>query len=99
MLKFVRAILQNEPISECFGKKINPGADVQDEEDIKAWIKKAAKTTFYTAGSCSMLLKELDGMVDPKLRVYGTENIRVVDLSVLPLHIASHMQTYVYCTI
>ncbi|TFY74828.1 hypothetical protein EWM64_g9184 [Hericium alpestre] len=97
MLKFIRAIPQNEPISECFGKEINPGADVQDEEDIKAWIKKAAKTTF--SGSCSMLLKELDSMVDLKLRVYGTENIRVVDLSVLPLHIASHMQTYVYCTI
>lgn len=39
-----------------------------------------------------MLARELDGVVDPKLRVYGTKNIRVVDLSVVPLHIAAHTQ-------
>lgn len=39
-----------------------------------------------------MLPRELDGVVDPKLRVYGTKNIRVVDLSIVPLHIAAHTQ-------
>lgn len=39
-----------------------------------------------------MLPRELDGVVDPNLRVYGTKNIRVVDLSVVPLHIAAHTQ-------
>ena len=32
------------------------------------------------------------GVVDPTLKVYGTANVRVVDLSIVPLHIAAHTQ-------
>ena len=39
-----------------------------------------------------MLPRELGGVVDSKLRVYGTKNIRVVDLSVLPLQLSVHPQ-------
>jgi hypothetical protein len=39
-----------------------------------------------------MLPKDKGGVVDPKLKVYGTVNIRVCDLSILPLHFAAHPQ-------
>ena len=39
-----------------------------------------------------MLPKEKGGVVDPELRVYGTKNIRVADLSIVPLHVAAHTQ-------
>lgn len=32
------------------------------------------------------------GVVDPELLVYGTENIRAVDLSIIPLEVTSHLQ-------
>lgn len=32
-----------------------------------------------------MLPRELDGVVDSRLVVYGTANLRVVDLSIMPL--------------
>lgn len=40
-----------------------------------------------------MLPREKNGVVDANLRVYGTKNIRVVDLSVVPLQVASHTQS------
>ena len=45
-----------------------------------------------TAGTASMLPREKGGVVDPQLRVYGTANLRVVDLSVVPLLFAAHTQ-------
>ncbi|KAJ3559308.1 hypothetical protein NP233_g11299 [Leucocoprinus birnbaumii] len=47
-------------------------------------------------GSASMLPREKGGVVDTKLRVYGTKNLRVVDLSVFPLHFGSHTQCAAY---
>lgn len=59
-----------------------------------------------TVGSCSMLPKDKGGVVDPSLKVcrhpihhhtllttpqvYGTTNLRVADISVVPLHFGSH---------
>jgi hypothetical protein len=45
-----------------------------------------------TVGSCSMLPREKNGVVSPDLVVYGTKNLRVVDISVIPLHFAAHSQ-------
>ncbi|KAJ8087636.1 hypothetical protein PM082_006469 [Marasmius tenuissimus] len=43
-----------------------------------------------------MLPREKNGVVDTHLKVYGTTNIRVVDLSIVPLHISAHTQATVY---
>lgn len=40
--------------------------------------------------------KENNGVVDNKLKVYGTNNIRIVDASVMPLHVSAHIQSLVY---
>lgn len=60
------------------------------------WLKATFSTTWHTAGSCSMLPKEKHGVVDPDLKVYGTNNLHVVDLSIVPLHFAAHPQATVY---
>ena len=39
-----------------------------------------------------MLPREKNGVVDANLKVYGTKNLRVADLSIVPLHIAAHTQ-------
>lgn len=43
-----------------------------------------------------MLPREMGGVVDKELRVYGTVNLRVVDTSIYPLLPASHLQSVVY---
>ena len=43
-----------------------------------------------------MAPREMDGVVDGSLRVYGTTNLRVVDASVIPVELACHTQATVY---
>jgi choline dehydrogenase-like flavoprotein len=59
-------------------------------------LKSVAKTSYHAVGSCSMLPREKGGVVDPELRVYGTSNVRVVDLGIVPLHFTGHSQATVY---
>ena len=39
---------------------------------------------------------DLYGVVDSSLKVYGTTNLRVVDASILPMHVAAHTQSTTY---
>ena len=45
-----------------------------------------------TIGGACMSPREQDGVVDRHLKVYGLKNVRVADLSVVPLHFGAHSQ-------
>ncbi|KAG1905145.1 alcohol oxidase [Suillus fuscotomentosus] len=99
LVKYCRRLAQTPPLKgEGEGRlvEIHPGPDCQDDAAIAEWICNNVNTTFHTAGSCSMLPKELNGVVDPQLKVWGTHNIRVADLSIIPLHVGSHTQSVAY---
>lgn len=40
--------------------------------------------------------KEIGGVVDTSLKVYGTSNVRVVDASIIPFQVCGHLQSTVY---
>ncbi|KAI4622507.1 uncharacterized protein J4E87_006449 [Alternaria ethzedia] len=76
-----------------------PGAQYQtDDEIFDASIKAAAldPTYAHSSGACALMPEELGGCVDPQLRVYGVEGLRVVDASILPLIPAAHLQATMY---
>jgi choline dehydrogenase len=54
-----------------------PASD--SEEDILAWGRRASQTVYHPTSTCAM-----GEVVDPELRVYGVEGLRVVDASVMP---------------
>lgn len=43
-----------------------------------------------------MMSRELGGVVDSKLKVYGTKNVRVVDASVMPFQVSGHLTSTLY---
>jgi len=95
-VKFARRIAQEEPLKRIFKEELLPGSSVQTDEEIVSFVKEHFGSTFHTVGSCSMLPREDGGVVDNKLKVYGTTNIRVMDISIIPLHIAAHPQATAY---
>jgi len=80
-----------KPFSDYIVQETSPGSQVV-EADLANWIKQNVGTEYHPIGTCAMLPKSKGGVVDSSLRVYGTNNLRVVDASVFPLHVSSHIQ-------
>lgn len=76
-----------------------PGAQYETDDDIfDASIKAAASDPTYahSSGGCALMPENLGGCVDPKLRVYGVNGLRIVDASIIPLIPAAHLQATMY---
>ncbi|KAF2127822.1 GMC oxidoreductase [Dothidotthia symphoricarpi CBS 119687] len=76
-----------------------PGAQYQtDEEIFDASITAGVldPTYAHSSGACALMPEELGGCVDPTLRVYGVQNLRIVDASILPMIPAAHLQATMY---
>lgn len=43
-----------------------------------------------------MMRQDLGGVVDGRLKLYGAQNIRIVDASILPLQISAHLSSTLY---
>ncbi len=67
-----------------------------DLESTLTFLRETALPSTLYAGTCSMMPREMGGVVDPTLRVYGTRNVRVVDASVMPFITAGDTMATVY---
>jgi len=65
-------------------------------EQAKEILPINSATNYHPCGTCSMMKEELGGVVDERLRVYGTRNVRVCDASVLPVIPRGNILTAVY---
>ncbi|KAI0339756.1 GMC oxidoreductase [Trametopsis cervina] len=95
-LKLARKIGNTAPLSTASLVELSPGSSVQSDDDWDAWIANSFGTEFHPSCSCAMLPLELGGVVDSQLKVYGTDNVRVVDASIFPIQFAAHLQAPVY---
>jgi choline dehydrogenase len=81
--KMAREIFAQEAFDPYRGPELMPGAHVMTDAQIDTWIRKTAETIYHPVGSAKMGT-DSESVVDPQLRVYGVEGLRVVDASVMP---------------
>ncbi|KAH9906200.1 hypothetical protein F4778DRAFT_636217 [Xylariomycetidae sp. FL2044] len=65
-------------------------------EDAREIVRQHSMSIFHPTGSLAMLPREQGGVVNERLVVYGTRNLRVVDASVFPLQTLGTIQATVY---
>jgi choline dehydrogenase-like flavoprotein len=57
---------------------------VRSDDDIRAVLRARTDTVYHPVGTCKMGVNDPLAVVDPKLKVYGVEGLRVVDASIMP---------------
>jgi 4-pyridoxate dehydrogenase len=83
--KLFRDVAQAAPLRPFIDREVGPGPDVTSDAELDAYIRRTAITVHHPLGTCRMgRSPDEAAVVDPELRVYGTEGLRVVDASVMP---------------
>jgi choline dehydrogenase len=82
--QFLRRLGATPALREIIEKELLPGLIVVDKEQMLADIRERSGTVFHPVSTCRMAPKAESGVVDPKLKVYGVEKLRVVDASAFP---------------
>ncbi len=82
-LKLARRILDAAPFAPFRAGELRPGADLQDDDALRDFIRRRAETIYHPVGTCRMGA-DARAVVDPELRVRGVAGLRVVDASVMP---------------
>ncbi|KAF6823585.1 Pyranose dehydrogenase 1-like protein 2 [Colletotrichum musicola] len=90
--KYLRKILAHPRMSEyTVGPdhgEVSPGVENvsnDDEEAILAYVRQNTIPNWHASGTNQMLPEEDGGVVDPRLKVYGIDGLRVVDCSIIPI--------------
>ena len=94
----VRKILASPALAAWNKDEVSPGPAVKtdDDEAIFKYIKSCTMSNLHASGTCAMLPRDKGGVVDPKLKVYGVDGLRVADVSIMPTLPDTHTSGPVY---
>jgi choline dehydrogenase len=82
-VRMVRDILGQKSLELYRGPEIRPGANVQTDKEIDAWVRQTGETIYHPVGTCRMGVDDRS-VVDDALKVRGVDGLRVIDASVMP---------------
>ncbi|MCW1935600.1 choline dehydrogenase [Pseudomonas sp. MDMC_285] len=82
-IRLTREIMAQPALDPYRGREISPGAHVQSDAELDAFIREHAETAFHPSCSCKMGEDDM-AVVDSQGRVHGVQGLRVVDASIMP---------------
>jgi choline dehydrogenase len=84
-IRLTREIFGQDAFKPYAGKEIQPGASVQTDEELNAFIAEHAESAYHPCGTCRMgRADDKNAVVDPEGRVIGVDGLRVADSSIFP---------------
>ena len=84
-VRLTREIFAQKAFEPYRGEEIQPGAAVQSDEQIDAFVREHVESAYHPCGTCRMgRADDPMAVVDPQTRVIGLEGLHVVDSSIMP---------------
>jgi choline dehydrogenase len=84
-VRLTREIFAQASFDRYRGREIQPGGDVQTDEQIDDFIRAKVESAYHPSCTCKMgAAQDPLAVVDPEARVHGLQGVRVVDSSIMP---------------
>ncbi|THW49630.1 FAD/NAD(P)-binding domain-containing protein [Aureobasidium pullulans] len=98
--KAVRKLAGSEALCDIVTGELSPGLqsvplNASDEVWAKA-VKEGYRSNYHYIATAAMMAQDLGGVVNTDLLVYGVDNVRVVDASVIPFQVCGHLTATIY---
>ena len=90
-LHLLREVAAQSPLDGWRGEELYPGPGMTADTDLRAYVRSSMSTIYHPTSTCRMGVDDA-AVVDPSLRVYGVEGLRVADASVMPLITSANTQ-------
>jgi choline dehydrogenase len=82
-LRRAREIGRASALDEWRGAEVAPGPDVDDDEALRAYVRRTLASYCHPVGTCR-IGEDRMAVVDTDLRVHGVDGLRIADASVIP---------------
>ncbi len=93
-LKLTREIFAQSALDPYRGKELAPGSTVRSDDEIDAFIRRKCESAYHPSCTCKMGVDDM-AVVDSVGRVHGTEQLRIVDASIMPSIISGNLNATV----
>jgi choline dehydrogenase len=81
--RFSRKIAEQSALKPYIVEEVIPGLGCQSDAEMKEEIRLRGVSNLHPVGTCRMG-RNVDDVVDPRLKVHGIEHLRVADASIMP---------------
>jgi choline dehydrogenase len=82
-IRLTRRIMAQPAMARYQPEEYKPGSQLESQEELERAAGDIGTTIFHPVGTCKMGVDAM-AVVDPQLRVYGIEGLRVIDASIMP---------------
>lgn len=84
-IRLTREIFGQEAFKPFVRHEIQPGADLQSDDELDGFIREHVESAYHPCGTCRMgAVDDPMAVVDPQARVIGVDRLRVADSSIFP---------------
>ncbi len=84
-IRLTREIFAQDAFKPFVKHEIQPGSDLQSDDEIDGFIRDHAESAYHPCGTCRMgRVDDPRSVVDSECRVIGVEGLRLADSSIFP---------------
>ncbi|TEA19227.1 Dehydrogenase xptC [Colletotrichum sidae] len=97
IIKFMRRYMTTGELAQYQARETSPGTGVSTDAQLVNWAKgQIIPSVYHPVGTTAKMPRELGGVIDENLLVYGVKKLRVIDASMMPTTVGATTSMTVY---